>query len=106
MAEMKITMDNYEAEVAQADGVVVLDFWAEWCGPCKAFGPIFEEFSKAYEGKVKTGKVNVDEENELARKFRVMTIPTTLVLKNGEALDRASGLLALEDVEAMVKKHL
>ena len=84
MAEVTITTDNFEKEVLQSDVPVLVDFWAPWCGPCRALGPVIEEIADEVAGKAKVGKVNVDEEPELARKFRVMSIPSLFVFEGGE----------------------
>ncbi|HAA65091.1 MAG TPA: thioredoxin, partial [Thermoanaerobacter sp.] len=72
MAELVITLENFEQEVVNSDVPVLIDFWAEWCMPCRMVAPIIDELAKEYEGKIKVGKINVDEENELAMKFRIM----------------------------------
>ncbi|MBO5460581.1 MAG: thioredoxin [Ruminococcus sp.] len=84
MAEIKITSANFEKEVLNSDIPVLVDFWATWCGPCMMLSPIVEEIAKEYEGKVKVGKINVDEEPSLAVKFRVASIPTLMLFKDGK----------------------
>ena len=84
MAEVKITPENFESEVLKSDIPVLVDFWATWCGPCQMLGPVLEEIADEYDGKVKIGKVNVDENTELALKFRISSIPALLLFENGE----------------------
>ena len=103
MAEITITKDNFEAEVTGSDIPVLVDFWATWCGPCQMVAPIVAEIAAEYEGKVKVGKVNVDEQPELAIQFGVMSIPTLILFKNGEAADQIIGFRPKTDIEAMLK---
>lgn len=91
MAEIKLTKDNFEAEVLSSDVPVLIDFWATWCGPCMMLSPIIEEVAKETEGKVKVCKVNVDEERELAMSFSISSIPTLVVMKDGKAVKQAVG---------------
>ena len=84
MAEVILTKQNFEAEVLNSDIPVLVDFWASWCGPCMMLSPIIAELAEELEGKVKVGKVNVDEQGELAMEYRVASIPTLLLFKNGK----------------------
>ena len=92
MSAIKITNENYETEVASAQVPVLLDFWAEWCGPCRMMSPVVEELAEESDGKYKVGKVNVDEEPELAGRFSVSVIPTVFVVKNGEITGKSVGV--------------
>src|SRR5574344_2320933 len=91
MAELKITNENFESEAVKSDIPVLLDFWADWCGPCRMLGPVVKEIAQEYDGKIKVGKVNVDEEPELANAFRVSSIPTVVVMKNGKVVTSSVG---------------
>ncbi len=82
---------NFQKEVMESSSLSVVDFWAEWCGPCRMVGPIIEELSKDYEGKANIGKVNVDENPDIAAQFGIRSIPTILFIKNGEVVDRLVG---------------
>ena len=88
------------------DGVVIVDFFADWCGPCKMLAPIFEEVGNEMEGKAKFIKVNVDEARDIADKFRISTIPTMIVLKNGDKKEVSVGFMPKEKIKEMVEKHL
>ena len=83
MAEIKLTTENFENEVMGSEIPVLVDFWASWCGPCRMLAPILEEIAKEYDGKVKVGKVNVDEEPALATAYNVSVIPTLILFKGG-----------------------
>ena len=91
MAEIVLTKDNFEDEVLYSDIPVLVDFWAEWCGPCRMVGPVVAEIAEEYEGKIKVGKVNVDEEEELAEQFGIQSIPTIILVKGGEEVARNVG---------------
>ncbi len=97
MSLIHFTDDSFENEVLKYEGVTLVDFWAPWCGPCQALGPVIEEISNEYEEKAKVGKVNVDEEREVAERYMVMSIPTVLVIKNGEVVNTLVGLRPKED---------
>ena len=102
MAEIKITKDNFEEEVMKADKPVLLDFWAAWCGPCKMLSPLVAQLAEKYDGEVKVGKVNVDEEPELAEAFKVTSIPLVVVMKDGKAVNSAVGFRPMEQLEALL----
>lgn len=102
MAEVKITATNFESEVIGSDIPVLVDFWATWCGPCRMLGPVIAEIAEEQEGKIKVGKVNVDEEGALASKFGIMSIPTVLVFKGGEVTATSIGYKPKEDILAML----
>ncbi|MCI9659139.1 MAG: thioredoxin [Lachnospiraceae bacterium] len=102
MAELKITKDNFEAEVIQSKEPVLLDFWAVWCPPCQMLAPVVEEIAAEYEGRVKVGKINVDEERELSAAFQVENIPTLVVIKDKKAVRTAVGYQSKEQIKAML----
>ena len=103
MSTVKITTTNFEQEVLQSQIPVLLDFWADWCGPCRMAAPIIDEIAAKTEGKVKVGKVNVDTDIELAQRYRIASIPTFLVFKNGELAEKAIGLQSKEDLMNLLK---
>ena len=103
MSTVKITTTNFEQEVLQSQIPVLLDFWADWCGPCRMAAPIIDEIAAETAGKVKVGKVNVDTDIELAQRYRIASIPTFLVFKNGERAEKAIGLQSKEDLMNLLK---
>ena len=102
MAEVKITKDNFTSEVLKCDIPVLLDFWAEWCGPCRMLSPIVEEIAEEYDGRIKVGKINVDEQPALAAQFGVTGIPTVMLFKIGEPVKVSVGYRPKGDIEAML----
>lgn len=100
------TDDNFEGEVLKSDKPVLIDFWAPWCGPCKAIGPIVEELAEQLKDSVKIMKLNVDENQKTAINYGVRSIPTLILFKDGKVLDTLIGLVAKERLESFVKKSL
>ena len=101
--EITITKENFEAEVLKSDVPVLLDFWAPWCGPCMMLGPVLEEIAKENAGTLKVGKVNVDDEMELAMQFGVTSIPLLVVMKDGKIVNKSLGYIPKDKVEALFK---
>ena len=97
MAVIDITKENFKEEVANYEGTVLLDFWAVWCGPCRAMSPIVDEIAEEHP-EIKVGKANVDDQMELGRIFKIANIPTLLILKNGEVVNKQVGLAPKEKV--------
>lgn len=102
MSEIKLTTANFNNEVIESDIPVLVDFWATWCGPCRMLGPVIEELAEEYEGKVKVGKVNVDEEPALATKFDISSIPTVMLFKSGKVTETVVGYRPKEDFKAIL----
>lgn len=99
---MKITNDNFKSEVLESDIPVLLDFWAEWCGPCRMLSTVVEEVAAEREGKIKVGKVNVDEEILLANEFGVSSIPTVVILKGGKSVAKTVGYMPKAELDAFI----
>ncbi|MBQ0083284.1 MAG: thioredoxin [Clostridiales bacterium] len=102
MNEIIITKENFEQEVLKSDIPVLLDFWAVWCGPCKMIAPVIEEIADQRDGEIKVGKVNVDEQPELAAAFRINSIPTVIVFKEGNITNTSVGYKTKEQLEALL----
>ena len=102
MAVYTITNENFEDEVLKSELPVLLDFWADWCGPCKMMSPVVDALAEELDGKVKVGKVNVDEQSALALKYQIMSIPTLVVMKNGVFEGKAIGVQSSEEVLALL----
>ncbi len=104
--EVTLTASNFDAEVLQSPTPVLIDFWAEWCMPCKMVAPLVDQIASQYEGKLKVGKVNVDTESELANKFGIISIPTLLVMKDGKVVKQRVGALPKHELENLFKDLL
>ena len=102
----KVTTDTFRKDVIESDKPVVVDFWAEWCGPCKKLSPILEEVAEELDGQVTIAKVNVDEERNLGAMFQIMSIPNVLIFNHGEKVDEFVGLRSKDDIVAQVKKQI
>lgn len=101
MAVISVTADHFEQEVLKTEGIVMVDFWAAWCGPCKMLSPIVDQIAEEHP-EIKACKVNIDEEPSLAIDYKVMSIPTLLVFKNGEKINMSIGVQSKSDIEAML----
>lgn len=104
--EVTITTSNFESEVLNSDVPVLIDFWAEWCMPCKMIAPVLEEIAQDYDGKLKIGKLDVDSEGELAMKYSVQSIPTLMVFKGGEEVARKVGAVPRPAIEELFRDHV
>lgn len=102
--EKKFTTENFEAEVLKADKAVLVDFYADWCGPCKMMAPVVEQIAGELDGTAIVGKLNVDDSEEIAMKYGVMSIPTLIVFKDGNVVDKKVGVQPKEVILAMIKQ--
>ena len=106
MPEIKITAENFESEVKNSDKPVLLDLWAEWCGPCRMLSPVISDIAAEYAGKIKVGKINVDEQPQLAAMFGVESIPLVLIVKDGKTVDSSLGYRPKEQIKEFVERNL
>lgn len=106
MTVAHVTDKNFEAEVLKSNLPVLVDFWAEWCGPCRMISPIVEELANELKGKLKVAKVNVDESQELAARFNIMSIPTLLVFKKGEPVEQMVGAMSKDQLLTRINTQL
>jgi thioredoxin len=104
--EYRFTKANFEKEVLESKEPVLIDFYADWCGPCKMMAPVVEKLAEKYEGKVKVGKVNSDDEPELAQMFQVMSIPNFVIIKDGKVVDRVIGAVPQKALEEKLDAQL
>ena len=102
---LKFTNENFETEVLNAEGLAIVDFYADWCGPCKMMGPIIDELSEEYAGSVKIGKLNVDNAPEIAQQYRVMSIPTIIFIKNKEVVETVVGVVSKAQLVDKINAH-
>lgn len=104
--EHKFTTANFAVEVLDSDVPVLVDFYADWCGPCKMMGPIVSEMAQTFDGKMKIGKLNIDEEMEIAQKYHVMSIPTFIIFKKGQPVETMVGGMPKEELEEKLRQVL
>ncbi|MDP6532661.1 MAG: thioredoxin [Candidatus Marinimicrobia bacterium] len=102
----EFTTENFDTEVLKADTPVLVDFWAEWCGPCRAIAPVVEEIANDYDGKVKVGKVNVDENQEVSMQYGVRSIPTLLIFKGGTVANQVIGAVPKANITQLLDQAL
>lgn len=106
MSDLAINQENFNKEVLESPIPVIVDFWAPWCGPCRVLSPIIDELAEDFKGKIKVGKVNVDENNLLASQFGVMSIPTVKFFRNGKVVAEQVGAAPKETIEQIIKRVL
>ena len=106
MSEVVLTKANFEDEVLKSKVPVLVDFWAVWCGPCKMVAPVLTKLSEKHAGKLNVGKVNVDEQMELAEKYSISSIPTLILFKDGKIVDQIVGAMPFLALDAFVNKHI
>ena len=105
-AVLTVTDDGFESDVLKADQPTLVDFWAEWCGPCRALTPVVNAMATAYDGKLRVAKMNIDENPETPSKYAVRAIPTLLLFKGGEVVEQLVGLVTKDKLDEVLKKHV
>lgn len=100
--EIKLTKDNFDSEVINSNIPVLVDFWASWCGPCRMIAPVIERIAEKFDGRIKVGKVNVDEEPEISLEYNIVSIPTVMIFKNGEEVSKSIGYSDEAEIEQLV----
>ncbi len=105
-AVIELTNDNFDSEVTGSEGTVLVDFGAEWCGPCKKMEPLIEQLAEEYKGKLVVGKVDVGLSQDIAAKYGIMSVPTILVFKEGKLQEQSSGYMQKDKLETLIKKYL
>ncbi len=103
---VKVNNSNFEKEVLKSDIPVMVDFWAEWCNPCKMFSPVVDEVAGEYQGKMKVCKVNVDDASEVAGKYNIMSIPAVLIFKNGQVVDKVTGAVSKSVIKEKIEENI
>ncbi len=103
---LTLTKANFKEEVLESEQPVLVDFWASWCGPCRMVGPIVEALADDFDGRAVVGKINVDEEDDLARQYSIMSIPTLVIFKGGEVVERVVGARSQGELAALLEKHI
>ena len=103
MSVLSLNANNFDEEVMHSDKPVLIDFWASWCGPCKMMSPVIDEIAEEMGDSIKVCKINIDEEQNLAVKYNVMSIPTFIVLKDGKEVDRSVGVQSKDEIKGMLK---
>ncbi len=102
---MTLTDDSFEQEIDQGEGLAVVDFWAEWCGPCRAVGPVIESIAEEYAGRIKVGKLDVDSNRQTTERFNVRSIPSILYFKDGELVETVVGVRPKHELEQLIQAH-
>ena len=105
-ATVHVTDDSFAGEIEQADGLVLVDFWASWCGPCQIVAPVLDQLAGEYAGKVRVGKVNTDENPQVAASHNISSIPTLLLFKGGQVVDKTIGVMPKDKLAALLDKHV
>ncbi len=106
MSEVVLTQENFESEVLKSDKPVLIDFWAEWCMPCRMIGPIVAEIAEVHGDKVKVAKVNVDDQGSIAQKYNIISIPTLLVVKDGKVVNQKVGAGSRKMIEGLISEYI